>query len=154
MCCRSYCCSVAKLCPTQWNHGQQPARLLCPLWSFGVCSNSCPLSQWYLTISSSAAPFSFLPSIFPMSRLFASGGQRNGGSASATVLPMNIQSGFPLGLTGLISLQSRGNYLLFNDPLENSPDRVHSTMISTKSNFKYIWTAPKTNSLVSSWLLN
>ena len=80
-----------------------------------VCSNSCALSWWcYLTISSSAALFSFCPQSSPasgaflMSRLFTSGGQSTGGSASASVCPMNIQDWFPLGLTGLISLQSKG----------------------------------------------
>ena len=84
------------------------ARLPCPSLSPRVCSNSCPLSQWwYLTMSFSATPFSFcLPSFlasgsFPVSQLFASGGQSIG--ALASVLPMNIQDWFPLGLTGLIS---------------------------------------------------
>ena len=96
-----------------WPHGLQQARLFCPL-SPGVCSNSCPLSRWcYLTVSSSADPFSFClqsfpgPGSFPMSRLFTSGGQNIGTSTSATDLPINIQSInlFPLGLTGLSSLQ-------------------------------------------------
>ena len=71
--------------------------------------NSCPLSQWcYLTISSSAAPFFCLQSFpasgsFPMSQLFTSGGLSTGASASASVLPKNIQGWFPSGLTGLIS---------------------------------------------------
>ena len=94
-------------------HELQPARFLCPSLSPGVCSNSCPLSRWhYLTISSSTAPISFhLQSFsasgsFPVSRLFTSGGQNTGASASASVLLMNIQGWFPLGLTGLISLKS------------------------------------------------
>ena len=97
-----------------WPHGLWHARPLCPLLSPWVCSNSCPLSQWcYLTISSSAAPFSFCfqsfpaSGSFPMSLLFVSGGQSTGASASASVLPMNIQDWFPLGLTGLISLLSK-----------------------------------------------
>ena len=75
----------------------------CPPLSSGVCSNSCP----------SAAPFSFcLQSFpasesFPVSQLVASGGQSIGASASVSVLPMNIKSLFPLGLTGLISLQPK-----------------------------------------------
>ena len=80
-------------------------------WSF---LNSCPLSQWcYPTISSSVAQFFSCPQSFPasgsfqMSRLFTSDGQRIGASASASVLPVNIQGWFPLGLTGLISLQSK-----------------------------------------------
>ena len=77
-----------------------------------VCSNSGPLSWWcHPTISSSVAPFSSCPlsfpasGSFPMSQLFTSGGQSTGASSSASVLPMNIQGWFPLGLTGLISLQ-------------------------------------------------
>ena len=92
-------------------HGMQDARLLCSPLFPGVCSNSCPLSLWcYLTISFSATPFSFcLQSFqatrsFPMSQLFASCGQIIGASASASVLPMNTQGWFPLGLTGLILL--------------------------------------------------
>ena len=81
----------------------------------GVCSGSCPLSWWcYLTISSSAAPFSFCLQSFPASRSFpkcclsASGDQSIGASASASVLPVNVQGWFPFELTGLISLQSKG----------------------------------------------
>ena len=77
------CCSAANLCPTLWPHGLQHARPPCPSPSPGVCSNSCPLSRWcHPTISSSVAPFSScLQSFpasgsFPMSWLFASGGQR------------------------------------------------------------------------------
>ena len=88
-------------------HGLQHARLPCPSPNSGACSNSCPLSQWcHSTISSSVIPFSSCPQSFPasgsflMSRLFASGGQSIGVSASAWVLPMNIQDWFPLGLTG------------------------------------------------------
>ena len=74
-----------------WCDGLQHARLLCPPLSPGVCSNSCPLSQWfYLTISSSLTLFSGLPS-FPVSQLFTSGGQSIGALASATVLPVKCQ---------------------------------------------------------------
>ena len=105
--CPCCCCSVAKL----WPHGLQHARLLCPPISPRDCSDSCPLSRWcHQTISSSAAPFCFcLHSVpasgsFHMSQFFTSGGQSIGVSASASVLPMNIQDWFPLGLTGLISV--------------------------------------------------
>ena len=98
-----------------WPHGLQHSRLLCLLLTPRVCSHSCPLSWWcYLTISSSATLFSFcLQSFpasgsFPMNRLLVSGGQSIGASASASVLPMNIQGWFPLRLTGLISLLSKG----------------------------------------------
>ena len=87
-------------------HGLQYARLPCPPLSPGVYSNSCPLSQWcHPTISSSVIPLSsYLPSFpasgsFLMSPLFTLGGQSIGISASASVLPMNIQDWFPLGLT-------------------------------------------------------
>ena len=105
------CCSVTKLCPTLWLHGLQNARLPRPSLSPRVCPNSRPLNQWYyLTISSSATPFSSCPQSFPasgsfpVSLLFTSGGQTIGASGSTLVLLMNIQGWFPLGLTGLISL--------------------------------------------------
>ena len=94
-----------------WPHGVQHARLLC-LLSPIVCSNSCPLSQWgYLTISFSAAPFSFCfhsfsaSGSFPMSWLFASGGQSMGTLASANS-PSNTYSG--LGIDWLDLLASQG----------------------------------------------
>ena len=96
-------------------HGLQHTRLPCPPLSPRVCSNSCPLSQWcYPTISSSATLFSFssqsfpASGSFPMSWLFASGGQSMRASALALVLSMNIQHWFSLVLIGLISMQSRG----------------------------------------------
>ena len=95
-------------------HGLQHSRLPCPSLSPGVCSESCSLShvQWcHPTISSSVTfclqSFPGLGS-FPMSQLFASGGQSIGASASASVLPMNIQGWFPLWLAVLISLLSKG----------------------------------------------
>ena len=98
-----------------WLCDVMDARLPCPSLSPGVCSNSCLLSQWcYPAISLSAAPYSFclqsfpLSGSFPVSRLFASGCQSIGASASASVLSMNIKGWFPLGLTGLISLKSKG----------------------------------------------
>ena len=93
----------------------QHTRLPCPSQTPRVCLNSCPLSPWYHpAISSAVAAFSScLRSFpawgsFPVSQLFASGGQSIGTSASASVFPMNIQDWFPLGLTGLISLQPKG----------------------------------------------
>ena len=94
-------------------HGQKHNRFPCPSPSPRTCSNSCPLSQWcHPTGSLSVIPFSSCLHSFPelgsflMSRLFASGGQSIGPSAS--VLPMNIQGWFSLGLTDLISLESKG----------------------------------------------
>ena len=94
-------CSVAKLWATLRPHGLQHARLPCLSLSPRVCSNSCPLSCWCLPIISfSVAPFSCpqslpAPGSFPMDWLFASGGQGTGASASASVLPVNIQGWFP-----------------------------------------------------------
>ena len=97
-----------------WPHGLQHTRLTCPSQTPRAYSNSCPSSQWcHSTISSSDALF-FCPQCFPasgtfsMSQLFTSGDQNIGVSASASVLPMNIQGAFPLGLTGLISVLSKG----------------------------------------------
>ena len=104
-----------------WPHGLQHARLPCLSLSPGVCWNSCPLSQlcYQTRFLSSAVPFSFglqsLPASgsFPMNQLFISGGQNIGASASPSVLPMNIQGWFPLGLTGLILL-SKGLSRVFS----------------------------------------
>ena len=111
----SGCCSAAKSCPTLQPQGLHHARLPCLSLSPWVCPNSCSLSQLcYLTISSSAAPFSFCLRSFPasgpflISWLFASGGQNIGPSALATVLLINIQGWFPLGLTSLIFVLSKG----------------------------------------------
>ena len=102
-------------------HKLQHSRLLCLSLSPWVCSNSYPLSQWcHPTISSSVTPFSSCPQSFPasgsfpISQLLESGGQSIGASASASVLPMNIQGRFLLGLTDLISLQSKGLSRVFS----------------------------------------
>ena len=120
---KRFCCySVGKLYPTlrltQWVnlcvHRLQHTRFLCPPLYLGIGSNSCPLSwRCYLVILSSASPFPFRLQSFPasgsftLSRLFASGGQSITASPSTSVLPMTIQGWFPLGLTGLITLQSK-----------------------------------------------
>ena len=102
------------------SHGLQHARPLCPSPTSVVYSNLCPLSQWcHSTISSSVVPFSCLESFpasgsFPMSLFFTSGGLSIGVSASATVIPMNIQDWSPLGWTGWISLQSKGLSRVFS----------------------------------------
>ena len=94
-----------------WPHGLQHARLPCLSPSLGVCSNSCPLSQWcHPTISSSVIPFPSCLQSFP-----AWGGQSIGASASASVLPIDIQDWFPLGWTGWISLQSMGLSIVFSN---------------------------------------
>ena len=95
-------------------HGLQHARFPCPSQTLRACSDSGLWSWWcHPTISSSIVPFSSclqsFPAIgsFPMNQLFTSGGQSIGVSASASILLMNIQDSFPLGLTGLIFLQSK-----------------------------------------------
>ena len=105
-----------------WPHGPQHARLPCSSPTPGACSNSCPSSRWcHPTISSSVILFSsclqFFPASgsFPMSEFFTSDGQSIGVSASTSVLPMNIQDWFPLGWTGLISLQSKGLSRFFSN---------------------------------------
>ena len=103
-------------------HGLQHARLPCPSPTPRAYSHSCPLNQsFHPANSSSVFPFSCLQS-FPasgsvsMNQFFTSGGQSTGASASASVLPMNIHDWFPLGLTGLISLQSKGLLRVFPRP--------------------------------------
>ena len=103
-------------------HEPQHARPPVPSPTPGVQPNPCPLSQWcHPTVSSSVVPFSSCPQSFPesgsfpISQFFTSGGQTIGVSASASVLPMNIQNWFPLGWTGLISLQSKGLSRVFSN---------------------------------------
>ena len=114
-----FSCSV--MFDSMWPHRLQHARLPCPSLSSRVCSDLCLLSRWcHPTISSSVNPFSSCPQSFPASgsfpasQLFASGGQTIGVSASASVLSMNIQDEFPLGLTGLVSLLSKGLSRVFS----------------------------------------
>ena len=105
-----------------WPHEPQHTRPPCPSPIRGVHPNSCPLSQWrHPTISSSVVPFSSRPQSFPasgsfpMSQLFASGGQSIEVSASTSVLPMNTQDWSPLGWTDWIYLQSKGLSRVFSN---------------------------------------
>ena len=105
-----------------WPRGLQHARPPCPSPTPRVHSNSCPLSRWcHPTVSSSVVPFSSCPQSFPASgyflksQFFTSGGQGIGVSASTSVLPMNTQDWSPLGLTGWISLQSKGFSTVFSN---------------------------------------
>ena len=104
-----------------WPHESQHARPPCPSPTPRVYPNSCPLSWWcHPAISSSVIPFSCPQSLpasgsFPMSQLFASGGQSLGVSASTSVLPMNTQDWSPLGWTGWIPLQSKGLSRVFSN---------------------------------------
>ena len=125
---RYCCCLVVELCPTLRSHGLQHSRPPCPSRSPEVCRSSCPLHRIWgtpimcdaiqpshpLTSSSpSALSLSQHQGFLPMSWLFASGNQNTGSSASASVLPMSIQGWFPLILTGLISLLSKGLSVVF-----------------------------------------
>ena len=108
----SVACSIVS--NSLWLHEAQHTRPPCPSPSPAGHTNPCPLSRWcHPTISSSVVPFSSWPQSFPpsgffQSHFFESGGQSIGVSASASVLPMNIQDWSPLGWTGWISLQFKG----------------------------------------------
>ena len=115
------CCSVTKSRPHELISVTQHTRLPYPPLSPRVCLNSRSLSHWcHPTISLSVIPFSSCPQFFPasgsfpMSQLLASGGHQEA-SGSASVLPMNIQDWFPLELTDLISLQSKGLSRVFSN---------------------------------------
>ena len=133
-------------------HGLQHAKLPCPLVYPRIFSDSCLLSQWCLsTISSSVAPFSSCPQSFPasgsfpVSFLFASDGQGTGASASASILPMNVQNWFPLELTDLILLSKR-----------------HSRVFSSTTVWKHqffgaqpsLWSNSHIHTWLQEWVLN
>ena len=129
-------------------HGLQHTRLPCPSPIPRAYPNSCPLSRWcHPTISSSVVPFSSCPqsfpasASFPMSRFFASGGQSIGVSASASVLPMNIQDWVPVGWTGWIS------FCLRNSP-ESSPTLQFKSINSSALSFLY---SPTLTSIHDYW---
>ena len=115
-----FSCSVVS--DSLWSHELQPARPPCPSPTPRVYPNSCPLSRWcHPAISSSVIPFSSCrqsfpaSGYFPVSQFFTSGGPSIGASASASVLPMNIQDWFPLEWTGWISFQSKGLSRVFSN---------------------------------------
>ena len=129
----------------------QHARPPCPSPTPGVYSNSCPLSRWcHLAISSSAIPFSSCPQSlptsgsFPMSQLFAWGGQRIGVSASTSVLPMNTQDWSPLGWTGWISLQSKGLARVFSNTTVQKHQFFGAQLSSQSNSHIHTWTLEKT----------
>ena len=121
-------------------HESQHARPPCPSPTPGVYPNSCPLNQWCRpTISSSVVPFSSCPQSFPasesfpMSQLFAWGGQSIGVSASTSVLPMNTQDWSPLRWTGWISLKSKGLSKVFSNTTVQK-HQFFCTQLSSQSN--------------------
>ena len=133
-----------------WPHGLQHARLLCQSSTPGAYSNSCPFSWWcHPTISSSVIPFSSCLQAFPasrsfqMSRFFLSGGQNIGVSASASVLPMNIQDWFPLGGTGWISLQSKGLSRVFSCTTVQKHQFFSTQLSSQSKSHIHIWLLEK-----------
>ena len=139
--------SVAQSCPTLRPHESQLARPPCPSPTPGVHPNSCASSRWcHPAISSSVFPFSLCPQSlpasgsFPMSQLFAWGGQSIGVSASASVLPMNTQDWSPLGWTGWLSLQSKGLARVFSSTTAQK-HQFFSTQLSSQSN-SHIHTQP------------
>ena len=146
-----FSCSV--MSDSLWPHESQHARPPCPSPTPRVYPNSCPLSWWcHSAISSSVVPFSSnsqsLPALgsFPVSQLFAWG---IGVSASASVLPMNIQDWFPSGWTGWISLQSKGLSRVFS----NTTIQTHQffgAQLSSKSN-SHICTWPLENMALTRW---
>ena len=131
---------------SSWPHESQNTRPSCPSPTPRVYSNSCPSSRWcHPTISSPVVPFSSClqsapaSGSFPMSQLFAWGGQSTGVSASVSVLPMNIQDWSPLGWTGWISLQSKGR------------SRVFSNSTVQKHQFFSVQPSSQSNSHIHTW---
>ena len=127
-------------------HRRQHARPPCPSPTPGVYPNSCPSSRWcHPAISSSVIPSSYCPQSllasgsFPMSQLFAWGGQSTGVSASTSVLPMNTQDWSPLEWTGWISLQSKGL------------SRVCSNITVQKHQFFSAQPSSQSNSHIHTW---
>ena len=132
-------------------HELQHVRPLCPSPTSGVYSNSCPSSQWcHPAISSSVVPFSSCPQSlpasgsFPMSQLFASGGQSIRVSASASVLPVNTQDWSPLGWTGWISLQSKGLSRVFSNTTVQKHQFFSAQLSSQSNSHIHTWSLEKT----------
>ena len=128
-------------------HESQHARPPCPSPTPGVQSNSCPSSWWcHPAISSSVTPFSSCPQSlpssesFPMSQLFTWGGQSNGVSALASVLPKNTHGWSPLEWTGWISLQSKGLSRVFSNTTVQK-HQLFGTQLSLQFN-SHIYTWP------------
>ena len=128
---------------TPWTAAHQAFLSITNSWD---CSNSCPLSQWcHRTISSPVVPFSsclrsFSASgSFPVSQVFPSDGQNIRTSASALVLPMNIQDWFPLGFTGRISLQSKGLSQVFSNTTVQKHQFFGAQLSLWSNSYIHIW---------------
>ena len=131
-------------------HESQHPRPPCPSPSPGAHPNSCPSSRWcHPAVSSSVVPFSSCPqslpasSCFPMSQLFASGGQSIGVSASASVLPVNTQDWSPLGQTGWISLRSKGLSRVFSNTTVQKHQFFGAQLSSQSNSHIHTWPLEK-----------
>ena len=143
-----FSCSV--MSDSLWPHELQHTRPPCPSPTPGVYPNSCPLSQWcYPMISSSVISFSSCLQSFPalgsfqLSQLFTSGGQNIGVSASASVLPMNIQDWSPLGWIGWISLQSKGFSRVFSNTTVQKHQFFGAQLSSQSNSHIHTWPLEK-----------
>ena len=138
--------SVTQSCLTLWPHELQHARPPCPSPTLRVHPNSCASGQWcYPAISSSVVPFSSCPNpfqhqSFPLSQLFAWGGQSIGVSASASVLPINTQDWSPLGWTGWISWQSKGLSRVLQHHRSKASILQHSAFFTVQLSHPYMIT--------------
>ena len=142
--------AVAQSCLTLRPHESQHARPPCPSPTPRVYSNSCPSSRWcHPAISSSVVPFSSCPQSlpasgsFPMSQLFAWGGQSTGVSASVSVLPMNSQDWSPLGWTCWISLQSKGLSRVFSNTTVQNHQFFGAQLSSQSNSHIHTWPLEK-----------
>ena len=147
MCSSVQSLSHVQLFATPWTAAWD--RLHCPSATPAACSNSCPLTQWsHPTISSSVLSFCCLHSFpasgsFQKSQLFTSGGQSIRVSASVSVLPMNIQDWFPLGLTGWLSLQSKELSRVFSNTTVQKHQFFSSQFSSQSNSHIHIWPLEK-----------
>ena len=143
-----FTCSI--MSDSLWPHGLQHTRLLCPSPTPRACSNSYSSYQWcHAIISSSVVPFSSrlqsfpAPGSFLVSQLAASGGQSIGVSASTSVFPMNIQDWFPLGLTGLVSFQSKGLPRVFSNTTVQKQQFLGPQLSLQSNTHIHIWLLEK-----------
>ena len=143
-----FCCSVMSdsLRPHELQHARPP----CPSPAPGVHSNSRPSSRWcHPAISSSVIPFSSCPQSlpasgsFPVSQLFAWGGQSSGDSASTSFLPMNTQDWSPWGWIGWISLQSKGLSRVFSNATVQKHQFLGAQLSSQSNSHIYTWPLEK-----------
>ena len=146
----SYQFSRSVVSDSLWPHEPQHARPPCPSPTPRIYPNPCPSSQWcHPVISSSVIPFSSCPQSlpalgsFPMSQLFAWGGQSIGVSASTSVLPMNTQECSPLGWTGWIFLQSKGLSIVFSKTTVQKHQFFGAQLSSLSNSYIHTWPLEK-----------